>query len=264
MQRALLLEQALRRSPALVERSRQRLHGGLRLCVLAFERPQRERELLEIRRGALGFQRIAALIALQQLAVEIIDPRALDLGRLRLVDDERVEQLRGEHAVVERAAAIDARAERRAGGARHRLHAVEPCAAEIAAQAADGDVAALAGVALDRDAGDALERIGEVGVGEGGDVLRVDRIDHFVRFALGLDRRGEALAEAGDDDVLSGAACGGLRVRRRRLRRRSGRCLVLRISDGGEGEGGGNRDGGRTKMAVQAGSTKSGQGRLPS
>jgi hypothetical protein len=70
---------------------------------------------------------------------------------------------------------------------------------------------ALAVAALDLHAGDTLQRLGRVGVGQLADILRLDRVDDLVGIAL--DRLGgaKALAHAGDDDVLVADRClGGL------------------------------------------------------
>ena len=67
------------------------------------------------------------------------------------------------------------------------LEAVEAHAREVAAQAAHGDAAAFAVVAVERDAGQALQRFGEVGVGEVGDVLGVDGVHHHVGVFLHVD-----------------------------------------------------------------------------
>ena len=55
-------------------------------------------------------------------------------------------------------------------------------------EAAHRDLAAFAGVAGDRDARDALQRLGEVQVREVGDVLGDDGVDHADLAALHLER----------------------------------------------------------------------------
>src|SRR3546814_19457642 len=82
----------------------------------------------------------------------------VDRGRRRLVDDERGEQFRREDVEVERAVAVRRRA---VGRGRDRFHAVQADAGELRAEAAHRDRAALAGVALARDPGNALQRFGE-------------------------------------------------------------------------------------------------------
>src|SRR5690606_38442826 len=51
----------------------------------------------------------------------------------------------------------------------------------------------------DRDAGDALERLGDAAVGQRADVLGGDRVDDLVRLLLDLLRTHDAAADAGDD-----------------------------------------------------------------
>src|SRR5690606_4691137 len=88
------------------------------------------------------------------------------------------EQVRGEDVEVEAAGAVGAAV--LVGGADRgqRLHAVDAHAGEVRAQAADGDVAALAGVTGDAHAGNALQRFGQVEVGELAHVLGDDGVDH--------------------------------------------------------------------------------------
>src|SRR5690606_10110855 len=58
------------------------------------------------------------------------------------------------------------------------LAAVEGHKVVTRAEATGGDLGAFAVTTLDRDAGDALQRFGEVGVGELADVLGADRVHH--------------------------------------------------------------------------------------
>ncbi len=53
--------------------------------------------------------------------------------------------------------------------------------------------------ALQRDARDALQRLGDRTVGQGADVLRGDRIHHLLGIALALGRVLDRTADAGDD-----------------------------------------------------------------
>src|SRR3546814_1228510 len=69
-----------------------------------------------------------------------------------------------------------------------RFHAVQADAGELRAEPAHGDRAAFAGVALDRNARNALKRFGEILVGEFGDVLGDDHIDRRDRVALLIER----------------------------------------------------------------------------
>src|SRR3546814_7982756 len=64
------------------------------------------------------------------------------------------------------------------------FRSVQADAGELRAQAAHRDRAALAGVALDRDAGNALQRFGEILVGEFGDILGDDHIHRAGRIAF--------------------------------------------------------------------------------
>src|SRR3546814_4588662 len=58
-------------------------------------------------------------------------------------------------------------------------------------------------LAVDRDAGDALQRFGEVGVGEFADILGRDGIDDALRIALDIGRCRKAGADTGDDDHIA-------------------------------------------------------------
>jgi hypothetical protein len=57
------------------------------------------------------------------------------------------------------------------------------------AEAANGDGAALAGVTVDRDARDTLDRLGQVQVGEVGDVLGDDDVNDVGVAPLRVDGR---------------------------------------------------------------------------
>jgi hypothetical protein len=52
-------------------------------------------------------------------------------------------------------------------------------------------------VAVDRHAGNALQRFGQVGVGEFADVFGHDAVDDTVRIALQVHRRGHTAADTG-------------------------------------------------------------------
>ena len=187
--------------------------------------------------GALHRYRAAEALAVERARGGEIDGRAerafVDFRRLRLAHGDRVEQLRREQAEVEATAAVDGRAERRAGGGRDRLDPVEAHAREIAAQAAHGDVAPFARVTLDRDAGHALKRFGDVGVWEVGHVLGVDDVDDVVRLPLGVERALERAAQAGDDDFL--LLLGRLGARRVLREGRTGPAQDGRQRGGGNG-----------------------------
>jgi hypothetical protein len=66
------------------------------------------------------------------------------------------------------------------------------------------------GLAADRDAGDAVEGLGDVGVGEFADVFCEDRVAEAGRIAFCVGRAREALAIAFDDDVVLAVLLGGL------------------------------------------------------
>ena len=72
----------------------------------------------------------------------------------------------------------------------------------VEASAAQVDALAFAELAVDDDAGHALQRLGEILVREFADVFGVDRVDHADRFALGLERFAQAAADAGDHDLF--------------------------------------------------------------
>ena len=159
-----------------------------------------------------------------------------------LVDHDRREQLGGEDVEIEGAVAIGGGA---VAGRGDRLHAVDADAGELRAEAAHGDGAAFAGVALDGDARDALQRFGEILVGEAGDVLGDDGIDRGDQFALEVERGVQRGAEAGDDDVgLGRVGRGSLRLRGGVGSRLGGRVGRLRRDIGGR-LGFGPRGGGR-------------------
>src|SRR5690606_27985479 len=119
------------------------------------------------------------------------------VGAAGRVDLHRRDRLGGEVAEVERAAAGD-------GG---HLPAVEQHQGEGGADAAHRHLRAFAVVTVDRHAGDALQRLGQVGVGELADVLGDDAVDDAGGIALEVHRRLQAAADAGDDD---GVQVGGL------------------------------------------------------
>ena len=103
------------------------------------------------------------------------------------------------------------------------LAAVEQHQVEVGADAAHGDLRAFAHRAVDRHAADALQRFGQVGVGELADVLGDDAVDDALRIALEVHRRDEAAADAGDHHGVERLGI-DIRCRCRLLG-----CLVLRI-----------------------------------
>ena len=126
----------------------------------------------------------------------------LDIGGGGLADGDRIEQLGREDVEIELAAAIGAAGSVRAAGGAQPFEAVDPDSGESRAEAAHRDVAPLALIAGDRDAGNALDRFGEVVVGEVRNVFRADHVDDARRLALVLERRVQRGAKAGDDDRL--------------------------------------------------------------
>src|SRR5690606_38325099 len=127
-------------------------------------------------------------------------------GNMRLaglVDLQAADRLRRQLREVERAGTtvhaahchLPGRSERvRAGD----LAAVEGDHVELRAEAARGDLGAFAVAALDRDAGDALQGLCKVGVGELADVLGADRVHDARGISLDVHRLVEAAAQAGD------------------------------------------------------------------
>lgn len=71
-------------------------------------------------------------------------------------------------------------------------------------QAADRDRAAFAILTLDLDAGDALQRFGDVPVGQLANVFGDDRVDDHVAVALDRLGAGKAGADTGDNDAIFG------------------------------------------------------------
>ena len=130
-------------------------------------------------------ERDATILVVERLAGHEIDGGAerafIGVRRGGLAHLQRAEQIGGEDVEVEAAAAVGRRAGIAGGGGGQRFEAVEADAREVAAEAADGDLASFAVVAIDGDAGQALQRFGEVGVGEVGDVLGVDGVHHHRR-----------------------------------------------------------------------------------
>ena len=89
---------------------------------------------------------------------------------------------------------------------------------ELRSETAHRHTRALAALAIDRHARDALQRLGEVGVGEVTHVLGSDRVDDAVCRPLHVHRLHEAAADAGRDDFLDRLLVvlrhGGIRHRR--------------------------------------------------
>src|SRR3546814_12393166 len=87
--------------------------------------------------------------------------------------------------------------------------AVEQRLGEVGRGAAQRDALALAELAVDDDAGDALERLGDILVGEFADILGGDDVGDHRQVALRLDRFAERPADDGDDDFAFGRGVGG-------------------------------------------------------
>src|SRR5690606_17994296 len=121
-----------------------------------------------------------------------VDGGADAAGRLRgtagLVHGHAVDRLGGELGEVEAAgtgadaADLEAAAAEAVGAGD--LATVEGDQVVARAEATRGDLRAFAVTALDRDTGDALQGLGQVGVRELADVLGADRVDHAGRVAL--------------------------------------------------------------------------------
>src|SRR3546814_4827996 len=94
---------------------------------------------------------------------------------------------------------------------------ISDCSSDVCSsdlETADRDARSLAAVAGDLDAGDALERLGDVLVGQLADVDRGHRIDELAAVALDRLRRGERGAQdrkscAEGKCVLGGVDIGG-------------------------------------------------------
>ncbi len=138
-------------------------------------------------------------------------------GTARLVHFHPGDAFGGEVAEIEAA-----RGRRFAAAAQARcghLAAVQQHQVEVRAEPANGDGRAFTAVAVNRHAGDALERFGQVGIGELADVFSGDRVDDALRFALHIQRCAQAGADAGDDDGIAFVGgSGAVVLGQRRLR----------------------------------------------
>ena len=133
-----------------------------------------------------------------------------------LVDDHAVDELG--RILVEFDAAVPAGADL--------LAAIEQGAAELFGHAADVDHLGAAIDALHGQAGEPGDRVGDADVGKPADVFGTDGFDDRGGFLLGLDRSGDACADARDPDGVQG---GGLR----RPLGLVGRCLLGQYRQGG-------------------------------
>ena len=180
--------------------------------------------------GVFGRERELAPLVVERLAGDEIHRGAqrafIGVGGSRLEHLQRAEQVGGEYVEVEAAAAIRRGARITGSGVRHGLETIDAHAREIAAQAAHRDAAAFAVVAVQRDAGQSLQRLGQVGVREIRDVLGVDGIHHHVGVLLQLDRVSQRHAVTGYRDL---ADLLGRVIRGRRLHRIRAICRIVLI-----------------------------------
>src|SRR6185295_5091108 len=132
-----------------------------------------------------------------------VDRRADATGRggstARLVDLDRRDRLGGKVREIEGtrircAGVLDV-------GTRH-LPAVQQYQVEVGTETADRDLGSFTERAVDRHAGDALQGLREVGIGEFADVLGNDPVDHALGVALEAHRGFHRTANAGDDDLV--------------------------------------------------------------
>jgi hypothetical protein len=127
------------------------------------------------------------------------DAAGRGLGAAGLVDLQLRDRFRGQVREVEGAAVQVAQVR-----GRH-LAAVQQHHVEVGADAAHGHLLAFAVGAVDRHAGNALQRLGQVGIRELAHVFGHDAVDDTVRVALQVQRRGHRLADAADHHLLHAA-----------------------------------------------------------
>ena len=201
----------------------------LRLAPLIRHRDQGA-EPPVIRPGADQSECIAGELVRQFLVIRLArqdDLRALDIERARGLDVDR----RADAAILQRgvAALVDVRAGNQFGG--EQIEAERPArifgrdrapvdqhGVERRAEAAHRHELAFPTRPVDRHAGDALERFGDVRIGKLAEILGRDGIDDEIGIALHIDRTRQAGADPGDDDLV-GIADGripGLRLGRTR------------------------------------------------
>jgi len=209
--------------PAVRQQCRDARLRLLRQRVAAFLAAQAERAALEVERA-------------RRAQIDGGAERAfLDVGLRRLAHFEAVEQFRREHRKIEAASAVGAAVDVRGARRRDALDAVDAHACEAGVQAAHGDLLAFAAVAArQRHAGHALQRLGQVRVGELGDVLGLDDVDDAVAVLLRVQRAVQAGAKARHDDDAVGRLRRRIRARiRRRRRARVGRWRGRDVGRGG-------------------------------
>ena len=129
-------------------------------------------------------------------------------GAARFVDLDLGNRFRGQVGEVEGAAVQVAQV-----GGGH-LAAIEQHQVEVGTDAAHGDLGTFTDRTVDRDARDALQRLGQVGIGELADVFRDDAVDDTVRILLQVHRGNQTLAQARHDHGLHfiGRDGGGARL----------------------------------------------------
>ena len=146
------------------------------------------------------------------------------VGLAGLVDLDAIDGFSGQLGEVEGAGtavhAADGYLARRTERIRARhLAPVEGHHIELGTEATRCYLRALTITAFDGNAGDALQGLGQVGVGELADVLGTDRIHHAGRVAFDIHRLAEAVADAGDLHRVQLCRAGlGLRLGNRRRR----------------------------------------------
>ena len=246
----------------------RRREQGAELCpkVSAIREGGARRALArEIVVGALDAgQRGEALLQVEGAAGGQVDggaERALvHFGLAGLAHGDGVEELGGEDVEVHRPAAVVAARGVGAAGGGHGFEAIDAGAGEAATQAAHGDLAAFAGVTVNRHARHALQRLGQVGVGELAQVFGADHVHHAGGRALLVQRVFQRGAQAGHHNGVQlvglgrcsrcGRLCSGLLQAQR-----SGKC------DGGgqrggaasQGKGGAGALGGHGLVSVESG-----------
>ncbi len=139
------------------------------------------------------------------------DPARRRIGTAGLVDLQLRHGFRGQVIERERAAVLVAQVRR------WHLAAVEQHQVEVRAHAAHGDLLAFAVGAVDRHAGNALQRFGQVGVWELTDIGRDDTVDDAIGILLqgqgGLHRRTQAGHHDGDRFVARDRRVGIVHLR---------------------------------------------------
>src|ERR1700736_2481400 len=103
------------------------------------------------------------------------------------MDGNVVEELRSKHVEVERAVTVRSTVRVRRADGGQSFHAVDANACELRAQTANRNLAALAGVTLDRDARDALNGFREVQFRECSNIFRNDLVNRADRIALQVE-----------------------------------------------------------------------------